>query len=208
MKTKFNDKDRRAKAAKQATKVLLPKRDFLAMMEHDKTYYTAMEQELEYKVIKVDILSKKVKPVVASQDRKKIIANINDMCDFAETQRELYDLKGKLLSQSKLIEDKQNHYDYVFLPQYKKELKECNENFEKTLKRVREIGTMGMITGEEYKEIIDKILFEIEVYDCLDTKQQSAEEYQLNSYKPMKRLISAYDKKVEEMAEKQKYENN
>ena len=155
MKTKFNDKDRRAKAAEQATKVLLPKRDFLAMMEHDKTYFTAMEQELEYKVIKVDILSKKVKPVVASQDRKKIISNINDMCDFAETQRELYDLKGKLLSQSKLIEDKQNHYDYVFLPQYKKELKECNENFEKTLKRVKEIGTMGMITGEEYKDIID-----------------------------------------------------
>ena len=89
MKTKFNDKDRRAKAAEQATKVLLPKRDFLAMMEHDKTYFTAMEQELEYKVIKVDILSKKVKPVVASQDRKKIISNINDMCDFAETQREL-----------------------------------------------------------------------------------------------------------------------
>ena len=208
MKTKFNDKDRRAKAAEQATKVLLPKRDFLAMMEHDKTYFTAMEQELEYKVIKVDILSKKVKPVVASQDRKKIISNINDMCDFAETQRELYDLKGKLLSQSKLIEDKQNHYDYVFLPQYKKELKECNENFEKTLKRVKEIGTMGMIKGEEYKDIIDKILFEIEVYDCLDKKQQSNEEYQLNSYKPMKRLISAYDKKVEEMAEKQKYENN
>ena len=208
MKTKFNDKDRRAKAAEQATKVLLPKRDFLAMMEHDKTYFTAMEQELEYKVIKVDILSKKVKPVVASQDRKKIISNINDMCDFAETQRELYDLKGKLLSQSKLIEDKQNHYDYVFLPQYKKELKECNENFEKTLKRVKEIGTMGMITGEEYKDIIDKILFEIEVYDCLDKKQQSNEEYQLNSYKPMKRLISAYDKKVEEMAEKQKYDNN
>jgi len=208
MKTKFNDKDRRAKAAKQATKVLLPKRDFLAMMEHDKTYYTAMEQELEYKVIKVDILSKKVKPVVASQDRNKIIANINDMCDFAETQRELYDLKGKLLSQSKLIEDKQNHYDYVFLPQYKKELKECNENFEKTLKRVKEISSMGMIIGEEYKDIIDKILFEIEVYDCLDTKQQSDEEYQLNSYKPMKRLISAYDKKVEEMEEKQKYENN
>ena len=208
MKTKFNDKDRRAKAAKQATKVLLPKRDFLAMMEHDKTYYTAMEQELEYKVIKVDILSKKVKPVVASQDRNKIIANINDMCDFAETQRELYDLKGKLLSQAKLIEDKQNHYDYVFLPQYKKELKECNENFEKTLKRVKEISSMGMIIGEEYKDIINKILFEIEVYDCLDTKQQSDEEYQLNSYKPMKRLISAYDKKVEEMEEKQKYENN
>jgi hypothetical protein len=208
MKTKFNDKERRAKAAKQATKVLLPKRDFLAMMEHDKTYYTAMEQELEYKVIKVDILSKKVKPVVASQDRNKIISNINDMCDFAETQRELYDLKGKLLSQSKLIEDKQNHYDYVFLPQYKKELKECNENFEKTLKRVKEISSMGMIIGEEYKDIIDKILFEIEVYDCLDTKQQSDEEYQLNSYKPMKRLISAYDKRVEEMAEKQKYENN
>ena len=208
MKTKFNDKDRRAKAAEQATKVLLPKRDFLAKMEHEKSYFTAMELELENKVIKVDILSKKVKPVVASQDRKKIISNINDMCDFAETQRELYDLKGKLLSQSKLIEDKQNHYDYVFLPQYKKELKECNENFEKTLKRVKEIGTMGMITGEEYKDIIDKILFEIEVYDCLDKKQQSNEEYQLNSYKPMKRLISAYDKKVEEMAEKQKYENN
>jgi|7_EtaG_2_1085326.scaffolds.fasta_scaffold59846_2 hypothetical protein len=208
MKNKFNDKERRAKAADQASKVLLPKRDFEAMMTHDKTYYSALEQELEYKLIKLDILSKKVKPVVKSQDRNKIISNINDMCDFAEIQRELYDIKGKLLSQAKLVEDKQNHYEYVFLPQYKKELKESNENFKTTLKKAKEISNIGMISGEEYKEIIDKIHFELEVYDCLDKTQRDNEEYRLNSYKPMKRLIKAYGKKVEEMEEKKKYENN
>ena len=67
---------------------------------------------------------------------------------------------------------------------------------------------MLMIVGEEYKEIIDKILFELEIYECLDKKQKSNEEYLLNCYKPMKRLIGAYDKKVEEISEKKKYESN
>jgi len=205
MKTPYTDKDRRAKAAKQIADAVLPRRDFEAMMTHDKTYYGGLEVELEYKMIKVDILRKKVKPIVDSKDRNRVISNINDLCDFAETQRQLYDIKGKLLSQSKLIEDKQNHYDYVFLPQYEKELKECKENFKKTLKKVKEISTMGMMLGEEYKDIIEKILFELEVFDCLDKKQRDNEEYKLNSYKPMKRLIAAYGKKVEEMEEKKKY---
>jgi len=205
MKTPYTDKDRRAKAAKQIADAVLPRRDFEAMMTHDKTYYGGLEVELEYKMIKVDILRKKVKPIVDSKDRNRVISNINDLCDFAETQRQLYDIKGKLLSQSKLIEDKQNHYDYVFLPQYEKELKECKENFKKTLKKVKEISTMGMMLGEEYKDIIEKILFELEVFNCLDKKQRDNEEYKLNSYKPMKRLIAAYGKKVEEMEEKKKY---
>ena len=205
MKTQFNDKDRRTKAAKQASNAILPRRDFEAMMTHDKTNYRAMERELEYKLIKLDILSKIVKPVVESKDRKKIKSNINSLCEFAEIQRELYDIKGKLLSQAKLVEDKQNHYDYVFLPQYEKELKESNEKFADTLKRAKEISTMLMIVGEEYKDIIEKILFELEVYDCLDKKQQSNEEFLLNCYKPMKRLIGAYDKRVDEIAEKKKY---
>ena len=208
MKTQFTNKERRAKAAKQVSSAILPRRDFKSMMTHDKTYYNALQLELDYKMIKVDILSKKVKPIVESKDIKKITSNINNMCDFAEIQRELYDIKGKLLSQAKLVEDKQNHYDYVFLPQYEKELKESNKNFEDTFKRVKEISTMGMIVGEEYKEIISKIHFELEVYDCLDKKQKTNEEYILNCYKPMKRLIGAYDKKVVEIAEKKKYENN
>jgi|TARA_R110000822_G_scaffold18590_4_gene61310 hypothetical protein len=205
MKTQFTDKKRRDKAAKQASNAILPKRDFEAMMTHDKTYYTAMDLELEYKMIKLDILSKKVKPIVESKDIKKITSNINDMCDFAEIQRDLYDIKGKLISQAKLVEDKQNHYDFVFLPQYKEELKESNKNFEDTLIKAKNISTMLMIAGEEYKEIIEKILFELEVYDCLDEKQKSNEEYLLNCYKPMKRLIGAYEKKVKEVEENKKY---
>ena len=98
-------------------------------------------------MIKVDILSKKVKPIVESKDIKKITSNINDMCDFAEIQRDLYDIKGKLISQAKLVEDKQNHYDFVFLPQYKEELKESNKNFEDTLIKAKNISTMLMIAG-------------------------------------------------------------
>ena len=64
---------------------------------------------------------------------------------------------------------------------------------------------MLMIAGEEYKEIIEKILFELEVYDCLDEIQKSNEEYLLNCYKPMKRLIGAYEKKVKEVEENKKY---
>tara|TARA_R110000751_G_scaffold134550_2_gene237002 strand:- start:51 stop:677 length:627 start_codon:yes stop_codon:yes gene_type:complete len=208
MKIQFNDKERRAKAAKQIADAVLPRRDFEAMMTHDKTYYGALQVELEYKLIKLNILSQKVKPIIESKNRNKITDNINDICDFAETQRELYDIKGKLLSQAKLVEDKQNHYDYVFLPQYEKELKECKENFKKTLKKVKEISTMGMMIGEEYKDIIEKMLFELEVFDCLDKKQRDNEEYKLNSYKPMKRLIGAYEKKIKEVEENKKYESN
>tara|TARA_R110002020_G_scaffold65554_1_gene173092 strand:+ start:5815 stop:6432 length:618 start_codon:yes stop_codon:yes gene_type:complete len=204
MKTQFTDKDRRTEAAAKAAKALLPRRDFKAMMEHDKTYYLAIQQEFDYKSIKLDVLTRQVKPIIESQNAKEVSDNINDICEFAQIKRELYDLKGKLLSQAKLIEDKQNHYDYVFLPQYEKELKECKENFKTTLKKIKEIARVKLF-GKELKEIISKMLFEIEMYESLDKKQRDNEERKLNSYKPMKRLIAAYSKKVEEMEEKKKY---
>lgn len=205
MKTKFTDKKRRTKEAQHLTNAMLPQRDFQSMLEHDKTYFLAIQQELDYKSVKLDILTRKVKPIIESKNAKKISDSINNICDFAEIKRELYDLKGKLLSQAKLVEDKENHYEHVFLPQYKKELKECKGKFTDTHKRVKEITTMGIMIGKEYKAIIDKMMFELKVYETLDKKQALNEEYILFCYKPMKRLIAAYDKKVEEEEEKKKY---
>ena len=57
MKKQLTDKERTAKAAKQVADSILPRRDFDAMITHDKTYFNAMEQELDYKLIKLDVLS-------------------------------------------------------------------------------------------------------------------------------------------------------
>lgn len=58
-------------------------------------------------------------------DRDLIINNIDKLCDWAETQVKVLDMKGKSSIQRKLIDDKQTHYDNVFLPQFKRESKEA-----------------------------------------------------------------------------------
>lgn len=205
-KKQFENKKLRAQKAAQLARGILPKKDFADMMTHDKTYLEAIQRELEYKIIKADILSKKAKKVIDNQTRDTIIENIDLLCDFAQLQRECFDLKAQVFSQEKLVEDKQNHYDYVFLPQYEKELKECGEKFEETFAQAQDIRKIE--NKENYKDILNKLEFEFEVFDNLSKKEKENEEYKLNTYKPLKRIISAFEKKKEEIEDRAKYAIN
>jgi len=67
-------------------KRIMPKTDFLKVIEHDKLYYNTMNQALEFNLVKQDILGNKCKPILARQTREDIVKHINTLTEWAETQ--------------------------------------------------------------------------------------------------------------------------
>ena len=101
-----------------------------------------------------------------------------------------------------MIDDKELHYENVFLPQFNKESKEAQENLSKTMQRAVECS---LSKDEKMASIVSKISYELEWWSKCDAKQKKNEEYIVQVYKPLKRLLSAWDKKVEELKENEKY---
>ena len=91
--SKLSDKEK--KETEILSKRIMPKTDFNKVLEHDKLYYNTLNQALEFNVVKQDILGKKCQSVIAKQNRKEIIENIDTLCDWAETQVKVLDMKGK-----------------------------------------------------------------------------------------------------------------
>jgi hypothetical protein len=173
-------------------KRIMPKTDFLKVIEHDKLYYNTMNQALEFNLVKQDVLGNKCKPILARQTREDIIKHINTLTEWAETQVKVLDIQGKLRIQQKLIEDKEMHFENVFLPQFNKELEEAKANFDNTLKQARKFMNNDREGVESIKE---KINYELTWWDKCSKEQQSNEEYIVQIYKPLKRLLNAYDNK-------------
>jgi len=197
----YTDEKRKEQEAQKLKATPLPKRDFNTLLEHDRHYAQALREELEHKAVKLDILSSKCQLV--PKTKQGTIDNIDMLCDFAETKREIMDLKAKLFTITKLVEDKENHYLYVFLPQYEKELKECKANMESVLTKCREISKQDK--QDLHTEVRAKIKFELDVFDSLDKKERQDEERQLQLYKPLRRLLGAYNKVESDIKEAEKY---
>jgi len=183
-------------------KRMMPKTDFLKVVEHDKLYYNTLNEALEYNIIKQDILGKKTANLVAKQTKELIIENINLLTEYAETKLKVLDFKGKLHIHRKLIDDKELHYENVFLPQFNKESKEAKENLVSTMKRAKECSQNK---DKQFESIVKKITYELEWWSKCDSTQKKNEEYMVQVYKPLKRLLSAFDKKVQEIEEDAKY---
>tara|TARA_R110001632_G_C11340462_1_gene417337 strand:+ start:1785 stop:2414 length:630 start_codon:yes stop_codon:yes gene_type:complete len=181
----------------------LPKRGFKDFIAHDKTYKDALREEMEHKMIKLDILSKACQKA-DTETREGTIKNIDLLCEFSSIKREVFDLKAKLFSIANLITDKENHFKYVFLPQYEKELAESKKNFKDTLLKVRNICSDNSL-NDLHTEVITKMKTELEAYDGLDKKERSYDERQLNLYKPLKRLLGAFNKTQGEIEDLEKY---
>jgi hypothetical protein len=192
----MNKENKLSKKQEKETEILakriLPKTDFEKVIEHDKLYYNTLNQALEFNIIKQDILGKKCQKIIASQTREKIIDNINLLTDWSETQVKVLDMKGKLRVQQALIDDKISHFENVFLPQFEKESKEAKENIDLAIEKANQILT----TNEDYYgEIRNKITYELTWWDKVPTENKSNEEYVVQIYKPLKRLISAFEQK-------------
>jgi hypothetical protein len=174
---------------------LLPNKDFQKVMQHDKVYCQALTEKLEFHTIKEDILNKKCSMILATQTKEAIIKNIDLLCEWSETKITCLDTKGKLMSQLRLVEDKERHYDKVFLPQYKKEIAECNKHFESMIKDCRQFVIDKPKMSEE---ILPKIETELFWFDSLTKEEQKEEEYKLQVFKPIRRLFNAYNNLVKD----------
>tara|TARA_R110000823_G_scaffold114805_1_gene237222 strand:+ start:4412 stop:5044 length:633 start_codon:yes stop_codon:yes gene_type:complete len=179
----------------------LPKRDFPNMIAHDKLYIDALSQELEHRVIKLEIMSEKCQLV--PKTKQGVIDNIDLLTDFSIGQREMYEIKGKLNTIKALVLDKENHYQGVFLPQYQLELNNSNKHFKSMLKEAKEI--IEKKEDKFFDVIKDKIRIEIEVYDEVTEETTPSEERNLHLYKPLKRLVGHYRKLEKTFNEKDKY---
>lgn len=181
---------------------IMPKTDFEKIIEHDKLYYNTLNQALEFNIIKQDILGKKCERILANQTRESIIENINLLCDWAETQVKVLDMKGKVRIQQKLVEDKEIHFENVFMPQFNKELEEATKNYVETIKTARELSELNK---EYFEDITEKLIYELTWWDKTNAEQKKNEEYIIQIYKPLKRLINAYRQKEEAQKESEKY---
>jgi len=56
-----------------------------------------------------------------------------------------------------------------------------------------------------HTEVRAKIKFELDVFDSLDKKERQDEERQLQLYKPLRRLLGAYNKVESDIKEAEKY---
>jgi hypothetical protein len=187
------------------SKRIMPKTDFKKVLEHDKLYYNTLNEALEYNIIKQDILGQKCSKVIATQTKDTITKNIDMLCDYAETKLKVLDFKGKLQIQRKMIEDKELHYENVFLPQFNQESKEAQLHIQDTLKKAKAISKEMNYEDKEFKKIIHKIDYELNWWSKCDKTKQKNEEYIIQIYKPLKRLLSAYKQKEEEVKEEAKY---
>jgi hypothetical protein len=193
MKTKMkNLSNKQEKETDILAKRILPKTDFLKVIEHDKLYYNTLKEALDFNIIKRDILTKETEKVLKNQTEQIIIDNIPLLTEWAETKLKTLDLQGKLRVQQTLVDDKIMHFDNVFMPQFEKEVKDSKENFDKTIKKANEIVKLN----EDFaKEIIDKINYELVWWSKVDATNKKNEEYVLQIYKPLKRLVSKYNEK-------------
>ena len=189
LQTKQQQEERKMMAGR-----ILPKRDFLKVLEHDKIYANTLSQHLEFLTIKQDILSKKCAKHLnpKTQTRDGIIDNIDMLCDFTKTRIDCLDLTAKLRIQNKLVEDKMNHFDNVFIPQFNKEVEEMKKDFDKYMKRALDLIAVEKVKPLHH-EITEKTKLEIAWWNQLKASQRKEDEYKLLIFKPLKRLINALD---------------
>jgi hypothetical protein len=174
---------------------LLPNRDYQKVIAHDKIYAECLSQKLEFNIIKEDILNKKCSMILARQTKETIIKNIDLLCEWGNVKLICLDIKAHLNIQNRLVLDKEKHYNEVFLPQYKKELAECTENFVNILADVRQFITDKPTMSEE---ILPKLEYELCWYDNLTETEQKEDEYKLQLFKPIRRLLQAYTNLVKD----------
>ena len=184
------------------SKRIMPKTDFEKVIEHDKLYYNTLNQALEFNLVRQDILGSLCQKLIANQTKESIEENIDMLTDWAETQLKVLDYQGKLRIQQKLIDDKETHFKNVFMPQFLKESKEAKENFKQVFKKVRELL---QTEGKGFEDILKKMVYELSWWEKCSKEQQANEEFLIQIFKPLKRLLSAYEDRAKEIAENDKY---
>lgn len=177
---------------------ILPKTDFEKVIEHDKLYFNTIKEALDFNLIKRDVLNQESQKVLKNQTQENVIKNIALLTEWAETKLKVMDLQGKLRVQQTLVDDKVMHFENVFMPQFEKESKEAKENLENALIKANQI----VEANEEYfEDICSKLTYELTWWNKVPSERKTNEEYMVQIYKPLKRLISAWEQKKDAQAQ-------
>jgi len=177
---------------------ILPKTDFEKVIEHDKLYFNTIKEALDFNLIKRDVLGQESQKVLKNQTQENVLKNIALLTEWAETKLKVMDLQGKLRVQQTLVDDKVMHFENVFMPQFEKESKEAKENLENALIKANQI----VEANEEYfEDICSKLNYELTWWNKVPSERKTNEEYMVQIYKPLKRLISAWEQKKDAQAQ-------
>jgi hypothetical protein len=190
-------------------KKIMPKSDFKKVIEHDKLYFNTMKQLFNFQIRKTELLGNKVIGLISKNE--EVDKNINEIVEWSEMQLKNLDLKAKMKIQEKLIEDKEMHFESIFLPQYKREVEEMNKSFEDVLKNSNQLikdYQKEKSPNKKLTDVVKKVNFELSWWNKTSEKDQKNEEFKLGVWKPLKRLLSALVKIKEEIKQEEKYKIN
>jgi predicted O-linked N-acetylglucosamine transferase (SPINDLY family) len=112
--------------------------------------------------------------------------------EASKIQVEVLEAVGKYQANEGIVNEKQTHYEKVFLPMYNDQLAESNEKFEQLYADCKEIITSNNgkeDLNDEIKRLLGFIIKEVKVYEDYPEKE---EEFQNHTYKIFKRLMSNY----------------
>jgi hypothetical protein len=146
------------------------------------------------------LIANKLKSEIQSLEYKILYSKemIKHLPDAIKKETELWkkaEMKIKLLETEQVVillerhlKDKINHFENDFLPKHTAEMKECEENFEKYLKKAKEFASKT--ENKDYQ-----ITLAMNQYFLLNPDNKD-EELKLGFYQGMKSFFDNYEKKT------------
>lgn len=166
------------KQVQETKKVFLkPKALMQQSVENDAQYLLALGQFIQEAQKEIHKLQKQGKSFEASK-----------------IQVEVLEAVGKYQANEGIVNEKQTHYDNVFLPMYEEQIKESNEKFDECYENCKKaLVEHESNENAQVKRILNFIKKEIKDYEEYPEKE---EEFQNHTYKIFKRLFGKLNEEL------------
>lgn len=164
---------------------VLPKRDYDTAMQHAVVYMDKLNTFISTSYEMLKHIAKK----------PNMHKSITLMHEYAKIDMDLAEAISKANVHNKMMQTQKLHFDKVFLPMYKKQVSEMNENFVEVFTKADNIVMLD--DGNDFIEPIEKAIAKYE--RCLDETIEDDghnEERKNLLYIDLKRIVGVYEKKA------------
>lgn len=120
----------------------------------------------------------------------------NKNYEASKIQVDVLEAVGKYQANEGIVNEKQTHYEKVFLPMYEAQLTESNEKFSELYEECKKVISENADkedNSDEVKRLLGFISKEVKVYEDYPEKE---EEFQNHTYKIFKRLMSNFKEAI------------
>lgn len=128
-----------------------------------------------------------------SQKQMTVLMSKKNLWEASKLNVEIMEAIAKYQANEGLVNDKQTHYEKVFLPMYEKEMAESKEKFQEIYSKAEAI-IESEPSSDDAKKIKDYLVKEKKEYDNSDMKDHA--EYKNHMYKIFKRLINKQEEVI------------